>query len=258
MGRQLHQAFQGVGGPSLRTGLQHFSHCNQRQNHGRRLKIKFVHIRHNTRRILPQLGIRHGKQRVGAVHEGSSRSQRHQRIHVGRSMEQALESADEKLLVNHHDNHCQKQLHKSHGHMVLSQKFRQRPVPHHMSHGYIHQRNQETKGSDQSFFENGRLPVLQHILPSGCRICFLLSGCLRFRRSSVSCFFHCRYDSFRAGVSLHTHGIGQKTHRTGCHPRVLWRRPSPPGRCRQRSSCLSHYIAPYLYLLRFISSASEA
>ena len=49
LGRQLHQAFQRVCGLALGARLQHFAHGNQRQNHGRGLKIEVHHVVHDAR-----------------------------------------------------------------------------------------------------------------------------------------------------------------------------------------------------------------
>jgi len=53
-------------------------------------------------------------------------------------MEQALKTVNKELLVDDHNDHCQIQLYQTHHHMVAVHKCRQRPVPHHMSHGEIH------------------------------------------------------------------------------------------------------------------------
>ena len=66
-----------------------------------------MHITHDPCHVPAHLGAGHGKQGVYAVDQGCSRSQGYQRIHVGRPVDQALEAADEKLLVDYHDNGCQ-------------------------------------------------------------------------------------------------------------------------------------------------------
>ena len=133
-GSQLHQPFQRIGGPALGAGLQHFAKGDERQDGGGGLKVKFVHIGHHSVHVAPHLRVRHGKQGKGAVPEGRRRAQRDQRVHVGRAVPQAFESADEKFLVDDHDNDGQQQLQKPHGHMIAVEKGGQRPAPHHVSH----------------------------------------------------------------------------------------------------------------------------
>ena len=120
--RQFHQTFQSVRGPAFGAGLQHLAHRDQGQDHGRRLKIKLMHIRHHARHIAPHLGVRHGKQGVQAVPVGRPGPKRHQGIHVRRPVDQSFKPADEELLVDHHDSGRQKELDQPHGHMVSFQE----------------------------------------------------------------------------------------------------------------------------------------
>ena len=57
----------------------------------------------------------HGEEGVGAPDKAGRGAQRHQRIHVGGAVDQALEAADEELLVDDHDDARQQQLNKAHG-----------------------------------------------------------------------------------------------------------------------------------------------
>ena len=100
---QLHQALQGVGGLAFGMGLQHLAHSNQRQDHGCGLKIELMHIGHDSVHIRIHLCHRHGEQSIGAVTEGCAGAQGHQRIHIGRAVNQALKATDEKLLVDDQD-----------------------------------------------------------------------------------------------------------------------------------------------------------
>ena len=56
-------------------------------------------------------------------------------------------AADKEFLVNHHDNTSQQKLYQSHRHMIIVKKGGQRPSPHHMSHGKIHEYRQENQRS---------------------------------------------------------------------------------------------------------------
>ena len=128
-----------------------------------------MHIGHRARHISPHLRVRHGKERVDAVSVRCAGAERHQGVHIGRSVDESSESADEELLIDYHDGRRQKKLDQPHRHMVARQNFRDRPVPHHMPHREIHQRNQEAQGGDQSTLHPGRLPVFQRVLRLRCR-----------------------------------------------------------------------------------------
>ena len=54
-------------------------------------------------------------------------------------MKEALEAADKKLLVDHHDDTCQQQLQQSHGNVIIVEKCREGKPEHHVSHGKIHE-----------------------------------------------------------------------------------------------------------------------
>ena len=77
-----------------------------------------MHVVHDGVSIALDLGICHGEQRTGAVQERHTGAERHQCVHVRRSVPQAFEAADEKLLVDDHDRSRQEQLNQSHCHMV--------------------------------------------------------------------------------------------------------------------------------------------
>ena len=67
------------------------------------------------------------------------------------------------------------QLYQTHGDVVSIKEGGQRPAPHHMAHGEIHQRDQKADGDDESFFHLRGLCVLQHvvIVGSAASLCFL-------------------------------------------------------------------------------------
>ena len=208
-------------------GLQHLSHRDQRQDHGRRLEVKLMHVGHDALQVAVHLSRRHGKQGVQAVAKGRRRSKGHQRIHIGRSVDQAFKSADKKLLVDHHDDSCQQKLGNPYRHVIFCQRRRKRPVPHHMSHRQIHQRNQETKRSNQPAPDLRRLRVLQKIIvcgsgrsPSpGTRAGD--SACCPLHRGAVARRLHSGDDGRLVRRALHAHGIRKKTYGTGGHARHL-------------------------------------
>ena len=158
--RQAHQPLERIGGFSLGTGFQHLAHGNQSQDHGGRLEIKVHHIGHDRVHIAAHLGARHGKKRIGAVAKGRRRAQRHQRIHIGRAVPQALKTADKEALVNDHHHSSQQQLSQAHSHMVVIVEGGQRPAPHHMTHGEVHQHNQKAQRPDEPPLEGRRIVIL--------------------------------------------------------------------------------------------------
>ena len=167
------------------------------------------------------LGEGHGKQRVGAVDKGRSGSHRHQGVHIGRPVEKAGKTVDKKLLVDDHNNDGQQHLVQTHRHMVFRENFRQRPVPHHMSHGDIHQRNQKYQRRDQTVADCHKFPVLR--CPQASVRIFRISGCnrfpvfalaaLRLEMGAVPGLLHRLNDRLRRRRSLHVHGVGQKAYR---------------------------------------------
>ena len=165
LGSQFHQIFQSIRGFSLGAGLQHLPDCNQGQDHGGRFKVEFMHIPHHCSHVTLHLGICHGKQGVGAVNEGCAGAESNQGIHVRRPVPQALKTAYKKFLVNHHHRDCQKELQKPHSYMVCGEKGRNRPPPHHMSHGKIHENEEKAKGPEKPPFQHRGFPVFQHLLP---------------------------------------------------------------------------------------------
>ena len=106
--------------------------------------------------------------------------------------------------------------------MVSFKERRQRPSPHHVSHGKIHQHCQKTYRSHQSLFLKEASPGPLTSLPAasppplrGFRAAPLLLG------SAVSGVLNRPDDLLRRRGSLDAHGIRQKTHRAGCHTRHL-------------------------------------
>ena len=227
---QLHQPFERVRGLPLGMGLQHLSDRNQGQNHSGGLKIEFMHVRHDACHIAVHLCRRHGKKRIQAVSKRCCRTKRHQRIHIGGPMNQPFEAADEKLLVDHHDDARQQKLGDSDSHMILRQRLRQRPVPHHMSHGQIHQRNQETERGNQPPPNLRRLRILQKIVVrsrgggAGCGSAGASSGTGAgasgaLDRGAVARRLHGGDDGRLVRRAFHSHRVCQKAYGTGGHSR---------------------------------------
>mgnify|MGYP000285499852 CR=1 FL=1 len=78
---------------------------------------------------------------TGAAANGRYRAIR-QMINSG-AVEQALEAADEELLVDDHYDARQQQLDQTHGNVVAVEPVGERPAPHHVAHREIHQHRQK-------------------------------------------------------------------------------------------------------------------
>ena len=111
-----------------------------------------MHVGHDSCIIPVYLCIGHGKQGIGTVAESGGGAKGYQSIHVWRFMPQAFVAADEKFLVDDHDDDGEQHLGQSHGDVVVCIKSRQRPVPHHMSHGEIHKNDEKAKAGEKPVF----------------------------------------------------------------------------------------------------------
>ena len=97
-------------------------------------------------------------------------------------MQEALKTADKKPLVDDHNQARQQQLVKADCQRIFRQNSRNRPTPHEMAHGYIHQRQKQTQRSNQPACELRRFMILQR-LPGGGLV---LPRSAVFRRCAIS------------------------------------------------------------------------
>ena len=227
LGGQLHQALEGAGGLALAAGFQHLAHRDEGEDHGRRLKVQLHHIIHHPGGIAVDLGVGHLKDRVGAPDKGGGGPQGHQGVHVGGAVQQALETADEKLLVDDHDDAGQQQLNQGHCDVIPVEPGRQGPAPHHVSHREIHQDHQKSQRRNQPPPELGGLVVGQGV--QGCIGRRGRGGPGLFGAGAVARLLDRLNDGGGGGGTLHPHGIGQQAHRTGRDPRHLADRLFNPG-----------------------------
>ena len=171
-------------------------------------------VHHRFRRV--QLGMSHGEGHGQAVPEGGCRAHRHQRIHIGRAVPQRLEAADKEFLVDDHHDGRQHHFHNGDGQGVLRQHLRQRPPPHHVAHGNVHQHQQEAQRPHKPPAQHGRIMVGQRITRR-----LLCLGFSALDGRAVACLGH-RADHLRfAGRTLHAHGVGQQRHGYPRHARHL-------------------------------------
>ena len=204
-----------------------------------------MHIGHNRFHISLNLSLGHCKQGIGTIDKRSSRPQSYQGIHIRCSVNQACKTADEKLLIDHHNNDRQQKLNQPHGHMIIFKKSRQRPAPHHMPHRKIHQYNKKSQGSKQSLFHNRRLPVDQSLRFVSYR--HTLCRMFPFFRCTISCILHSINDCLRRGRPFHTHRIRQQTDRTGCNSGNLQNcllHPAAAGRTGHSRNCILIHLTP--------------
>ena len=229
LGGQLHQALEGIGGLALGAGFQHLAHRDEGQDHRRRLKVELHHIVHDQLAVAVHLGAGHGKQRVGAPHKACHGAQRHQRVHVGRAVDEALEAVDEELLVDDHHDARQQQLHKAHGDVVAVEPVRQGPAPHHVAHGEVHQHQQKAHRCDQAALELGRFMVGQGVqigIGAGSGRCAARS----LGAGTIACVLYGFDDVGTGSSALHAHGVGQQAHRAAGDARHLAHGLFHPGR----------------------------
>ena len=161
--RELHQAFQCIRRLALRSRFEHFTDRDERQNHRRGLKIEVHHVVHDGVHVAAHLRAGHREQCVGAVHECRRRAKGDQRVHIRRAVPQALEAADEKFLVDDHDDDRQQQLCQTHRHVVVIVEARQRPAPHHVPHREVHQYDQKSDRPDEPPLQRGRRMILERL-----------------------------------------------------------------------------------------------
>ena len=101
-GRQIHQTLDGIGRLPLAVSLQHLAYRDQRQDHGRRFKIHVVKTMDCHLHIPLAHGGAHPKHNSCTVYKRRAASERHERIHIRRPVQQTLEAADKETLVDHH------------------------------------------------------------------------------------------------------------------------------------------------------------
>ena len=214
--REFHEAAQRVGRFALRAGLERLAHRDEREDHGGGLKVKVHHVVHDGLLVAAHLRARHGKERIRAVHERRRRPERHERVHVRCTVPERLIAADEKLLVDDHDDHRQQQLRQAHGDMVAVIKLRQRPAPHHVAHGKIHQHEQKAQRPEKSAPQLRRLVVGERVRVRGA------GARLRaLDRCAVARGLHRVDDGLIRCRALHPHGVGQQADRACRHARHI-------------------------------------
>ena len=158
--------------------------------------------------------IGHCKQCIHTVDKRCSRAKCHKRIHVWCPVYKSLESIYEELLVYDHNRNREQKLYKSHRYVIALEERRQRPVPHHMSHRHIHERDQQNHRRDQAFPHQRCLRIFQCIFLI-CRTAGLLSGF--HLRCFIAGFFDRPDDRRCICRSFHAHRIGKQAHGTICH-----------------------------------------
>ena len=239
LGRELHEALEGVRGLALAASFKHLAYGDEGQYHGRGLEIELsVHDVHLVHRVA--VG-RHLKEGVGAPHEGGGGAEGDQGIHIGCPVRKALEAGDEELLVDDHDYNSQIELDKRLGHVVRGQEFRQRPAPHHGAHGEIHEHYEEADRRDQAALQHRRLVVLQggFRLGDGAGRALFCAARALFARA-VARIHNGLYYVRAGGSALNAHGIRQQADRAARHARDgVHGLLDPCTACRAAHTCYS-------------------
>ena len=179
-----------------------------------------MHVAHDRVHIPAHLCSGHRKQCIDAVSKRCGRTERHKGVHIRGAMPQALEAADKKLLIDHHDRDSKEQLYQSHCDVIPVEKGRQRPVPHHMPHRHIHERDQKHERSNQTFFQKRCRLIPEHFfIIRGAAAGSLLCAAL-FRCTVAGCL-DCPDNVLRRSCPFHAHRVRQKTDRAARHTRYL-------------------------------------
>ena len=103
--------------------------------------------------------------------------------------------------------------------MIVLEPGGQRPVPHHMPHGEIHQYDKKTDGCDQAPLQNRSLMIRR--ASSAAAEEEDVSFAAPFNGSAIARLFHSGDDLLGRSGSLHAHGVGQKADGTGSNSRNM-------------------------------------
>ena len=210
-GRELHEGSEGVGGLALGARLEHFADGDEGQNHGGGFEVELMHEVHGMFEIACRLRAGHGKERIEAVDERRARAEGDQRIHIGRAVDHALDSGNEELLVDEHDDGGEDHLNEADGDRIVVEERRQRPAPHRMAHGHIHEHGEEAERGEEAASEDGGFPIGQRILGV---FGFGLRGCALDGRA-VSGSGDGGDDFLIGRRAFDAHGVGQQADRAG-------------------------------------------
>ena len=210
--RQLHQALQRIGRTAFGHGFQHLADGNQGRDHRSRFKIKLIVVKIHQLRVVRALSdhAAHFVKDEKAPAETDRGTKCHERIHIRSAVYQRPKSAGEKLAVDKHHNKRQQHLRQGQCQMIVLKPYRQRPVPHVMAHGDVHQHQQEADRQRQAALQFRSLMILKSL--------FLrretAASSLLFRRAlqagAVAGLFHRADDRFIRYGTFNAHGVGQE------------------------------------------------
>ena len=222
LGGQIHQAGNGLGGLALGPGLQEFTQRDEGQDHPGRLEVQVHVVLGHPRHIAVAQAPAHLVDGKDTVDDGGGGAHGNERIHIGRAMQQRLDSYLIIFIVKIHDGQRQQQLGQPEGHGVLvPQQKGGQGRPHHVAHGDIKQGDQKDKGPDQPALHGGQL--LGHGIVAGLDRRFVSPAALG-QRGPVARIHH-RFDNVVCGqnvlVVLNRHGVGHQTHIGGLDPLQL-------------------------------------
>ena len=167
---------------------------------------------------------RHPVKDVDGPAEGHARAECHKCIHVRRTVKQRLESGGEEVLVDDHHGCRQEHLCQCQSQMIVREECRERPSPHIVAHGDVHQDSEEEDGILQPPDQFRCRVILQGFLlrpESGACASFAALCAFLPEAGTVAGLLNRRDDSGAVRRSLDAHRIGQKRDRDRLHTRHL-------------------------------------
>ena len=179
----------------------------------------------------------------GAVAEGGGANRGPQAYpYSARGASRLLEAADEEFLVDDHDDdRSAASRARPMATWLPARKRRQRPAPHHVAHGEVHQHDQKADRGDEAVLQLRRFMVLQRLE------CLGRPGGRRLRALALCAIARLRHGGdnggFVAPFPQRPWSSSAGSHCTTSHP-APWRLLFPRGHCRPRSSFRSLDIVP--------------
>ena len=221
--RQIHERFDRIRRFSFAVGFKRFADSDERHDHRRRFEIQVVQIRMRARRIARRNGKGHQKQNGRTVCERCTASECDERVHVRSAVHEAFKTARKKLPVDKHDGDRKKHFIERNRHGIVVHGKRNRPLPHDVPHGHIHERHEQNERSDKTLYKVRRFRIFESCAFGRRRNRSARIASIKGR--AVARLIDCGADRVRAcrGRKIDVHRIRQKAHRNafdagnGCH-----------------------------------------
>ena len=148
---QVHERGDGVGRTALCARLEVLAQRDEREDHAGALEVQVHCRRMRPVHVAMAERIPNAVQGRNAVERGSSRTQRHKRVHVGGLANETLEAVAEELEVDGNNRDDEQELCESKRHHVLvAQENTWQGPAIHMAHVQVKQRNGKDKAHDEA------------------------------------------------------------------------------------------------------------